>query len=280
MKPPIPRHEAALYLAPLREGGSLPAVVETEDGGQWVVKFRGAGQGPRALVAELIVAELAEAVGLEVPERAIVMLDQAFGQGERDPEIQDVLAASRGVNVGLRYMDGAFNLDPAAIPERVDTDFATALVWLDALVMNPDRSARNPNLMFWDDRTWLIDHGAALYFHHDWGRLTPQRLLAPLPSIRDHVLLTRAGDLTEADAALAAALTPEVVWTVVNRVPEELLTDPLAAEPDLGGPEALRSRYAEAIRERLRGRKVFVESAEAFRREARETPRHRLESRR
>lgn len=276
----IPRHEAALYLAPLREGGSLPAVVETVDGAKWVVKFRGAGQGPRALVAELIVAELAEALGLKVPERALVMLDRAFGQGERDPEIQDVLAASRGVNVGLRYMDGAFNLDPAAIPERVDAEFATALVWLDALVMNPDRSARNPNLMFWDEQTWLIDHGAALYFHHDWARLTSQRLQAPLPSIKDHVLLHRAGDLVVADEALAARITPQVLGAAVDRLPDDLLADPLMVEADGGGPDALRARYADALLTRLEGREDFVAAAESTRRSAREAPARRLESRR
>lgn len=280
MNLPITRREAALYLAPLREGGSLPAVVETSDGARWVVKFRGAGQGPRALAAELIVAELADALGLDVPERSLVMLDEAFGQGERDPEIQDVLAASRGVNVGLRYMDGAFNLDPAAIPERLEADFATALVWLDAFVMNPDRSARNPNVMFWDDRTWLIDHGAALYFHHDWARVTPDRLKAPLPSIRDHVLLHRAEDLTEADAGLAGRITPAVVRSAVEGLPDDLLADPLMAEPDADGPEGLRDRYAEALLLRLEGREAFVAAAEAARREAAQAPARRLESRR
>lgn len=280
MDSPLSRREAALYLAPLREGGSLPGVVETADGEKWVVKFRGAGQGPRALVAELIVADLAEALGLDVPERALVMLDPAFGQGERDPEIQDVLAASRGVNVGLRYLDGAFNLDPVAVPERVDGEFATALVWLDALVMNPDRSARNPNVMIWDDRTWLIDHGAALYFHHDWARVTRERLTAPLPSIRDHVVLHRADDLVEADAGLAERVTPDVVRAAVSRLPDDLLSDPLIAEADSGGPEALRSRYVEALVSRLEGREGLVRAAETARREAREGPRRRLESRR
>lgn len=280
MSPPLSRREAALYLAPLREGGSLPAVVETVDGGRWVVKFRGAGQGPKALVAELIVAELADALGLDVPERALIMLDQSFGQGERDPEIQDVLAASRGVNVGLRYMDGAFNLDPVAIPERVGAGFATALVWLDAFVMNPDRSARNPNVMFWDDRTWLIDHGAALYFHHDWGRVTPERLRAPLFSIKDHVLLRRAGDLVEADTALSIRITPGVVKAAVDGLPDDLLTDPLMVDPALDDPDALRARYVEALMTRLEGREAWVEGAEAVRKEALAAPAQRLESRR
>lgn len=276
----LPRRDAALYLAPLREGGSLPAVVEAADETAWVVKFRGAGQGPKALVAELIVAELAEALGLRVPPRSLIMLDEAFGQGERDPEIQDVLTASRGVNVGLHYMDGAFNLDPLAVPESVGPEFATALVWLDALVMNPDRSARNPNIMFWDGQSWLIDHGAALYFHHDWTRVSPARLTAPLPTVRDHVLLTRSGELTEADPELAARITPEVVERAVGCVPDDLLEDPLMADDDVGGPDALRARYLEALLVRLQGRESFVAAAEAARREARETPARRLESRR
>ena len=138
----LPRHEAARYLTPLKEGGSLPAVVESTSGELWAVKFRGAGQGPKALVAEVIVFGLARALGLPVPDLALVELDEAFGRGERDPEIQDVLRGSHGVNVGLRYLDGAFNLDPRAVPEVVTEALATSLVWLDALVTNPDRTAR------------------------------------------------------------------------------------------------------------------------------------------
>ncbi|MEJ2538820.1 MAG: aminotransferase class I and II [Gemmatimonadota bacterium] len=280
MQTPVLRRDAALYLTPLREGGSLPGVVETVDGTTWVVKFRGAGQGPKALVAELLVADLAETLGLPVPDRSLVMLDEAFGQGERDPEIQDVLAASRGVNVGLRYMDGAFNLDPVAVPESVDEAFATALVWLDALVTNPDRSARNPNLMFWNDRSWLIDHGAALYFHHDWSRVTRERLRAPFPGIRDHVLLTRAGNLSDADPALADRLTPQVLEEAVGRLPEDLLADPLMREAEGVDPPETRRRYLEALTARLEAPRAFATAAESLRTEARATRPTRLESRR
>jgi hypothetical protein len=276
----LPRLDAAVYLAPLREGGSLPAVVETVDGAAWVVKFRGAGQGPRALIAEILVAELAEAVGLPVPDRGLILLDEPFGQGEGDPEIQDILTASRGMNVGLRYMDGAFNLDPVAVPESVDAPFATALVWLDAFVTNPDRSARNPNLMFWEGRTWLIDHGAALYFHHDWTRVTPERLRAPFPPIRDHILLTRAGNLEEADVGFAARITDEVLDRAVARIPDELLADPLVAAGAVPDPPAERSRYREALATRLEGPRSFAREAEALRRAALDQPPRRLESRR
>ncbi len=280
MNDSLPRHDAAVYLAPLREGGSLPAVVETVDGAAWVVKFRGAGQGPRALIAEILVAELAEAVGLPVPDRALILLDEPFGQGEGDPEIQDILTASRGVNVGLRYLDGAFNLDPVAVPESVDATFASTLVWLDALVTNPDRSARNPNLMFWEGRTWLIDHGAALYFHHDWARVTPERLRAPFTPIRDHILLGRAGDVEEADPGLAARITDEVLDRAVARIPDELLTDPLVAEGAPPDPEGERSRYRSALSTRLAEPRAFAVEAESLRRTALERPPRRLESRR
>src|SRR5919204_1503955 len=162
---PIPRVTATRYVQPLREGGSLPAVVDTEDG-LYVVKFRGAGQGPKALVAELIVGLLAERLDRPVPQLALVHLPAAFGGSEPDPEIQDLLRGSHGLNVGLRYLDGAFNFDPAAAGDVITSGFAARVVWLDALVTNPDRTHRNPNLLVWDRRPWLIDHGAALYVHH------------------------------------------------------------------------------------------------------------------
>lgn len=276
----LPRHDAAIYLAPLREGGSLPAVVEATDGSAWVVKFRGAGQGPRALIAEVVVAELAEAVGLPVPARAVVTLDASFGLGERDPEIRDILKASRGPNIGLRYMDAAFNLDPVAVPESVDERFATTLVWFDALVSNPDRSPRNPNLMLWQGRTWLIDHGAALYFHHDWSRVTPERMQAPLQTIGDHILLSRAGDLEVADAKLASRVTSEVLERALARVPDELLLDPMIAEPDVTDAGTLRNRYRDALLTRLETPRAFVREAEALRRAAAASKPVRLESRR
>ncbi|MDT8340008.1 MAG: hypothetical protein RQ751_00730 [Longimicrobiales bacterium] len=280
MTPPLPTLDAAVYLAPLREGGSLPAVVETGDGGLWVVKFRGAGQGPRALVAEIIVAGLARVLGLPVPELALVRLDAGFGQGERDPEIRDVLRFSEGINVGVRYLDGAFNLDPVAVPEAVGPGLATATVWLDALVTNPDRSPRNPNLMFWAGRTWLIDHGAALFDHHDWARVTPERIRRPFPAIRDHILLSLARNVLEADARLAPSLDRASLEGVVAAVPDELLGDPARPGSPAADPEAERARYVSYLHTRLEGPRAFAHEAEHLRLERRSAPPRRLEARR
>ena len=182
--PPLPRVTATRYVQPLREGGSLPAVVDTDDG-LYVVKFRGAGQGPKALVAELLVGLIARLLGLPVPPLALVDLPAPFGRSEPDPEIQDLLRASHGVNVGLRYLDGAFNFDCTAAADLVTAEFASRLVWLDALVTNPDRTHRNPNLLAWQRRLWLIDHGAALYAHHDWAERDAGQDPRPVPPHRE-----------------------------------------------------------------------------------------------
>src|SRR5687768_7528902 len=182
---------ATRYVQPLREGGSLPAIVDTDDG-LFVAKFRGAGQGPRALVAELVVGLLAKELGFPVPDLALIDVAEVFGRAEPDPEIQDILRASHGVNVGLRYLDGAFNYDNTAAGEFISADLATRIVWLDAYVTNPDRTHRNPNVLIWERRPWLIDHGAALYAHHDWQSVDDARTLTPFPRIREHVLLERS----------------------------------------------------------------------------------------
>ena len=272
--PPLPAHTAARYVQPLREGGSLPAVVETVTGELFVVKFRGAGQGARVLVAELVVGLLARAIGLDAPDLALVELPERFGRTEPDPEIQDLLQASRGVNVGLRYLDGAFNFDPHAARELVSESFATRLVWLDALVTNPDRTARNPNLMVWQRRPWLIDHGAALYAHHDWASVDEARSRTPFPLIREHVLLRQAGDLLAADAALAPALTPDVIDGVLARVPDALLTDAVAGR-EFADAGAARARYAAYFAARLAAPRAFAAEAAAARERALgEAPRH------
>ena len=260
-------YTAHRYVAPLREGGSLPAVVET-DGGLFVAKFRGAGQGARALVAELIVGGLAETLGLPLPELALVEAPEAFGRAEPDAEIQDILRGSRGTNVGLGYVEGAFPYDPLAASDLVDPDSAAAVVWLDALTTNIDRTPRNPNLLVAGDppRLWLIDHGAALYFHHDWPSVTPERARAPFAPIREHVLLPIASDLREADARLAPLVTPEAVSDVLGTVPDDLLMDtPEGRTPPFESPEANREAYAAYFRERMAAPRAWAEAAAAAR---------------
>jgi hypothetical protein len=270
---PLARHDASRYVQPLREGGSLPAVVETAAGGLFVVKFRGAGQGAKALIAELVVGQLAETLGLPVPELAIVELSAAFGRSEPDPEIQDILRGSQGVNVGLRYLDGAFNFDANAAGELIPEDFATRLVWLDAFVTNPDRSHRNPNLLVWRRSPWLIDHGGALYAHHNWPAVDEARTRTAFPPIREHVLLDRAGDVAAIDATLAGALSADVVEHVLAQVPDELLTGPVTGR-DFSSAEAARARYREYLLTRLRAPRAFVAEADRAREQRRrELPR-------
>src|SRR5713226_7473697 len=187
------------YITPLREGGSLPAIVEADDRELYVLKFRGAGQGSKALIAELIAGELARAVGLRVPELVRADLDPVLGLNERDPEIRDLINASAGPNLGLAYLAGAIAFDPIAPPE-IEPLLASQIVWLDALVLNVDRTARNPNLLIWNSELWLIDHGAALYFHHNW-RDADARVRSPFPQIKEHVLLPLASQLGLVDAA-------------------------------------------------------------------------------
>ncbi|HLL84452.1 MAG TPA: HipA family kinase [Longimicrobium sp.] len=271
--PQLPQFTATRYLVPLREGGSLPAVVDTDGGGMFVVKFRGAGQGPKALVAELVVGLLALELDLPVPDLARVELLPAFGRAEPDPEIQDLLRASEGPNVGLRYLEGALNFDSAAAGHLVGADLASRVVWLDALVTNPDRSARNPNLMVWDGRPWLIDHGAALYAHHNWATVDEARARAPFPLIRDHILLRAAEDLEATDLAMAARLTDDALTGVLARVPDELLAGPLSSG-DFETAEAARGRYCDYLGARLRAPRAFAAEAIAARdRLLREPPR-------
>jgi hypothetical protein len=260
----LPVHTATRYVQPLREGGSLPAVVDT-DGGLFVVKFRGAGQGPRALIAELIGGLIAAELGLRTPELAIVEVSDLFGRGEPDPEIQDLLRASHGSNVGLRYLDGAFNFALSAASDLVTPDWAARVVWLDALLTNPDRSHRNSNLLVWDDRVWLIDHGSALYIHHDWARADSARARAGFPLIRDHVLLAASEDVASVDRELADSLGEEVLRRILERVPGELLQDDVLNDR-LETADASRERYQAYLSERLKEPRQFVEDASAARR--------------
>jgi hypothetical protein len=276
---PLARHAATRYVQPLREGGSLPAVVDTDGGGLFVVKFRGAGQGAKALIAELIVGRLAQVLDLPVPALAVVELSAAFGRSEPDPEIQDILRGSEGVNVGLRYLDSAFNFDAAAAGDLIPVDLATRLVWLDALVTNPDRTHRNPNLLVWQRRPWLIDHGGALYAHHDWPAVDEARTRTPFPRIREHVLLERAADLAAADAALASRLDAAVIDSVLAEVPDELLIDPVSGR-EFSTAAAARARYREYLLIRLRAPRDFVAEAGRARERLRGEPPRPLSARR
>jgi hypothetical protein len=246
---------AIRYVAPLREGGSLPALVEIEDGRLVVLKLRGAGQGARALVAEILAGELARAVGLPVPELLLVELDPALALTEPDPEIRDLLLASVGTNVGLVHLPGALPFDPAARPS-VPGALASLVVALDAYVMNVDRTPRNPNLLSWRGSIWLIDHGAALYWHHAWEG-EPLGALGPFPRVRDHVLLPWADDLAGAGAALVRALPDEVIARVVGLVPDDWLGDAAAPEARV----ARRAGYAEHLRARRDAAATFIEEA-------------------
>jgi hypothetical protein len=269
------RHAASRYVQPLREGGSLPAVVDTEDGGLFVVKFRGAGQGAKVLIAELIVGGLALTLGLPTPELALVDVSPRFGRSEPDPEIQELLRRSHGTNVGMRYLEGAFNFDPSAAGELVSPELAAQTVWLDALTTNPDRTHRNPNLMIWQRRPWLIDHGAALYAHHDWASVDEERTRSPFPLIRSHVLLPVAGDLAAADDASAGRLSPDLIAEVVATVPDDLLMDPDAGSGDFPSADAARARYTQYLTGRLAARSIWLAEATAAQEQVRiEAPQH------
>ena len=256
----LPRHQATRYVQPLREGGSLPAVVDTDGGGLFVAKFRGAGQGAKVLVAEIIAHGIANTIGLPVPELAIIDLPDRFGQSEPDPEIQELLKASRGVNIGMRYLDGAFNFDPVAAHDIVDGPFASQLVWLDAYITNPDRTARNPNLMVWQRKPWLIDHGAALYMHYDWPSVNEARITTPFPLSKQHVLLLRSTDIENAGRAAVAALSDDILHSIVASVPEDLLMDPVTGD-DSPDASTARARYLNYLRRRRDASAAFTAAA-------------------
>ena len=248
------------YVAPLREGGSLPALVEADDGFLYVLKFRGAGQGPKALIAELLVGELARALGLRMPELVFAELDEAFGRSEADEEIQDLLRASTGRNLALHYLSRASTFDP--LVTTISPREASLIVWLDALTLNVDRTARNTNLLLWHRELWLIDHGAALYVHHagpDWAaRPGGERRF---PQIKDHVLLPQATELAAADAEGHARFTPALLRAVVALLPAEWLE---AADPATFA-QAQRAAYVSFLEARLAASATFVAEADAAR---------------
>jgi hypothetical protein len=242
------------YVAPLREGGSLPAIAEADDSFLYVLKFRGAGQGVKALIAELIGGEIARALGLKVPEIVFAELDTAFGRTEPDEEIQDLLKASVGKNLGLHYLSGAITFDPNVTV--VDPLTASKIVWLDALLMNVDRTARNTNMLIWKKELWLIDHGAALYFHHAWQEWASYAS-KPFVQVKDHVLLARASALEEVQERAVQLLTPDLVKTIVALVPDEWL---LPGDENITAEER-RSVYAEFLNQRIALSQIFVNEA-------------------
>src|ERR1700742_3613668 len=217
------------YVTPLREGGSLPAIAGADDDFLYVIKFRGAGQGVKALIAELIGGEIARVLGFKIPEIVFANLDTAFGRTEPDEEIQDLLQASVGVNLGLHYLSGAITFDPAVT--LVDPNLASQIVWLDCLLTNVDRAPRNTNMLTWNKELWLIDHGAALYFHHSWDNWQ-EHATRPFRQVKDHVMLPRATELDEVDAEFRSILTSERIRAIVSLIPHEWIVSEWLESPD------------------------------------------------
>ena len=243
------------YVTPLREGGSLPAIAEADDGFLYVLKFRGAGQGVKALIAELIGGEIARALGFKVPEIVFANLDEAFGRTEPDEEIQDLLKFSVGLNLALHYLSGAITYDPVVTP--VDAKLASKIVWLDCLLTNVDRTARNTNMLMWHKELWLIDHGAALYFHHSWQNWEEQAK-RPFVQVKDHVLLRRASELESADEELRSILNRDLISKIIGMVPEQWLNDPSFES----SAEELRRVYTQFLETRIASSEIFLKEAQ------------------
>lgn len=249
------RHEStALYMQTLREGGSLPGLVEATDGFKYVAKFRGAGHGTKALIAEFIGSEIARAAGFRVPELIFLDLPEDFGRTEPDEEVQDLLKGSAGLNLGVHFLSGALTWDVLA--NRMDELTASRLVWLDAFLTNIDRTARNTNMLLWNRELWLIDQGASLYFHHSWSDWE-KAALSPFPYVKDHALIRHATRMEEADAEMRARITPEVIDAVVDAVPD----DWLAASGTPASVAEQRDVYRNFLKTRLSNSQIFVSNA-------------------
>jgi hypothetical protein len=242
------------YVTPLREGGSLPAIAEGDDGFLYVVKFCGAGQGVKALIAELIGGEIGRALGFKVPEIIFCYLDPAFGRTEPDEEIQDLLKASTGLNLGLHYLSGAITFDP--VVTKVNAKLASQIVWLDCFLTNVDRTVRNTNMLTWHNELWLIDHGASLYFHHSWHNVEHQSKNA-FVQVKDHVLLPWASELDSVDKELRSKLNKEIIQSIVELVPDEWLKDKASTET----PDEKRQVYIQFLETRLALSDIFVKEA-------------------
>jgi hypothetical protein len=242
------------YVTPLREGGSLPAIVEADDEGLYVLKFRGAGQGPKTLIAELLAGEIARAAGLPIPEIVFLQLDPDLARTEPDGEIQALIRASAGLNIGLDFLPGAVTFDPIAW--RPDAALASRIVWFDAFVTNVDRTAKNVNLLVWHRELYLIDHGASLVFQHDWATAAT-RAAEPFARSKDHVLLRWASELDAIDAQMRALVTPEMLREIVAQVPESWLIE--------GGGQRDRDVYLNYLLQRRSSSRAFVEEAQRAR---------------
>lgn len=243
------------YVTPLREGGSLPAIAEADDEFLYVLKFRGAGQGIKALIAELIGGEMARAAGLKVPEIVFATLDRAFGRTEPDEEIQDLLKASVGLNLALHYLSGAITFDP--VVDAIDAPLASRIVWLDCFLTNVDRTARNTNMLTWNKELWLIDHGASLYFHHSWQNWEEQAK-RPFVQVKDHVLLPWASLLEEADEEFRKIFTSERIRSIVELIPEEWLTSGSFTE----SASEVKDIYAKFLEIRIANSDIFVKESQ------------------
>jgi hypothetical protein len=245
---------ATRYVTPQREGGSLPAIVEADDDGLYVLKFRGAGQGPKALIAELIAGETARALGLPAPDIVFVEVDAMLGKAEPDPEIQELLERSVGLNLALDFLPGSLTMSPATFAP--DAELASRIVWFDAYMTNVDRTPKNPNLLVWHQKLYMIDHGASLYFHHTWDNPARQAASA-FPMIRDHVLLPFATEIEAIDPSMRAKLTPELLTSVVDLIPELWLGD----DSPFATPEEHRSAYVQYLSDRRDAADNFVQEA-------------------
>jgi hypothetical protein len=251
-KPEIRTVEVTRYITPLREGGSLPAVIEADDGYMYVLKFKGAGQGVKALIAELIGGELAKLLNLKTPEIVFAELDEAFGRTEPDEEIQDLLKASRGLNLGVHFLQGAFIFDP--VVNKIDPLSASKIVWLDCLIMNVDRTARNTNMLIWNKELWLIDHGASLYFQHALTNAAEQAK-KPFAAIRDHVLLSYATKLNEVNEEFSRLVTTENIEAIVDLIPDVWLDEIFEEVKDK------RNLYKDFLLTRLGHSNQFIQEA-------------------
>jgi hypothetical protein len=242
------------YVTPLREGGSLPAIAEADDNALYVLKFKGAGQGPNALIAELLGGEIARKLGFNVPELVFANLDEAFGRTEPDEEIQDLLKFSTGLNLALKYLSGSITYDPAV--KTLSAELASKIVWLDALLMNMDRTARNTNMLIWHKDLWLIDHGAALYFHHSW-RNWEEQATSPFLLIKDHVLLKQASEISKWNEELVSLLADGFIDKIVQLIPDEWLTG-----DHFPKPQDYRNAYCTFLKTRIKNSLNFVKTAE------------------